>query len=157
LEVFLASPERHRVQFKQEVPKQDSSKLRVMKTVAAFANDEGGSVLFGVDDERHLVGIPAGTLGRTIDQVTNLVGAWVTPRPPIDFQVLPFEGSDDRVVLELIVGADKELYGAGKPNETPTVYVRPYSVSEKARPNEIARIVQARMGGQPPGWMNPNV
>jgi len=157
LEAFLATPERHTLEFKEEVPTRDASKLRVMKTVAAFANGDGGSILFGINDERQFVGFPAEGIGRVIDQVTNMIGSWVTPVPPVDFDVLPFEGSEHRIVLELIVGANDELYGAGKPSETPTVYVRHYGVTERARPHEIVRIVQSRMGGQVPGWVNPFV
>jgi len=154
LEAFLAGRERIGVEFKREVPRSDDSKLRMMKTVAAFANGAGGSILIGVDDDREIVGIQSAKVDDIFNQLTEMVGRWVTPPPPHSFEEM-FVGDDgERSVIELIIGQGNHLYGAGKPAETPLVYVRPYSTTERAWPSEIEDIVRARQGGQVPNWMN---
>ena len=48
--------ETDRLEFKREVPKKDN---RYLKTIVAFANGMGGSVVFGIDDEMlDVVGVP---------------------------------------------------------------------------------------------------
>jgi predicted HTH transcriptional regulator len=44
------------VEFKQQLPKDDQTKFKVMQTVCAFANGQGDSLLVGVDDDRNLIG-----------------------------------------------------------------------------------------------------
>jgi len=154
LEAFLAGRERVGVEFKREVPRSDDSKLRMMKTVAAFANGAGGSILIGVDDDREIVGIQSAKVDNIFNQLTEMVGRWVTPPPPHSFEEM-FVGDDgERSVIELIIGQGNHLYGAGKPAETPLVYARPYSTTERAWPSEIEDIVRARQGGQVANWMN---
>jgi hypothetical protein len=58
LEVLVASGERDQVEFKRQIPKDEDSKGKLMKTICAFANQSGGSVLIGVDDEATIVGVP---------------------------------------------------------------------------------------------------
>ncbi|HVA07204.1 MAG TPA: ATP-binding protein [Acidimicrobiales bacterium] len=153
LEGFLASRERHNAEFKSAVPTGPESKLRMMKTAAAFANGNGGSILIGVTDDREVVGIDRARLQRAIDAVSEMLGRWVTPPPPHRIEELLIEGSD-RVVLEVIIDASTHIHGAGQPAETPTVYVRPFSTTEKAWPSEIEDIVRQRHGGEGPPWLS---
>jgi predicted HTH transcriptional regulator len=153
LESLISGRERIGVEFKREVPREDKSKLRMMKTVAAFANEKGGSVLVGVSDDRELIGIPRAEAAKATDALTEMVCRWVTPTPPHSIDDLPLGEDGERVVLELVISEGTHIYGAGKPNETPTVYVRPYSTTEKAWPSEIEDIVGNRQNGQSSGWL----
>ena len=153
LEGFLANRERHNAEFKSAVPSSSESKLRMMKTAAAFANGNGGSILIGVTDDREVVGVERARLQRAIDAVSKMLGRWVTPPPPHRIEELPIEDSD-RVVLEVVIEASAHVHGAGQPAETPTVYVRPFSTTEKAWPSEIEDIVRQRQGGQGPPWLS---
>lgn len=85
LEAFLADRGGPEVEFKRQVPTSDESKATVIKTVCGFANGQGGSILFGVDDDQGLIGVPAEDVGRLTDQLTQMVDAWVQPGPPIGF------------------------------------------------------------------------
>src|SRR5712692_4186527 len=51
LESLVSAGERQLVEFKRQIPKEDETKAKIMKTVCAFANGQGGSLLIGVDDE----------------------------------------------------------------------------------------------------------
>ena len=143
LESLLASRERQTVEFKRQLPKDDESKGQIMKTVCAFANSDGGSVIVGVDDDRVLFGVETSMVDRLRDQLTQMVGSWVEPRPITSFEVLPISDSD-KVVLELRVEPGTGLYGSGRPSEVRTVYVRHHGITERATPAEIAAIVHAR-------------
>ena len=59
------------IEYKREVPK-DS--LKYMKSVVAFANGDGGQIIFGVEDNTEkVIGVPAETLFQTMDALTNAV------------------------------------------------------------------------------------
>jgi hypothetical protein len=147
LESLVASRERQTVEFKRQLPRDDESKAKVMKTVCAFANGDGGSLLIGVDDDRNLVGLDEAAIDKMRDQVTQMIGSWVEPRPISSFVVLPISDSA-KLVLELQVQAGTDLYGSGRPGEVRTVYVRHNGITERATPAEIAAIVHARSGGR---------
>lgn len=150
IEAFIANRENANVEFKRQVPTDDDSKSRVMKTVCAFANGDGGSILFGIDDDYRIVGLPAAKAPSLIDQVTQLIDSWVEPTPPCSYDLLEIENADT-VIIELIVSAGSRLYGSSKPNEPRRVYVRHYARSVPARVSEIESIAQAR-GGSSLSW-----
>jgi len=143
LEALVGGRERDQVEFKRQVPKADEDKRQVMKSVCAFANGHGGSLLVGVDDDRELVGLEPQAIDRLKDQLTQIVSSWVDPRPAIDFEVLPVPDSN-RVVLEMQVQPGSVLYGCGRPGETRVPYVRYHGTCERASTHEITNIVQAR-------------
>ncbi len=148
LQALVASRERQEVEFKQKVPEPGEGRSRLMKAVCCFANDSGGSVLVGVTDDRELVGVGPAEVGRLSDQLSQMVGTWIDPRPVVSFQELPIQDSP-KVVLEMrvepVTGA---VCGSGGPGETKTIYVRHQGVSEKATPREITALIQSRTGGQ---------
>lgn len=150
IETLIANRESPNVEFKRQVPTDEDSKARVTKTVCAFANGDGGSILFGIDDDYRLVGLPAAKASSLIDQITQLIDNWVEPTPPCSFDLLEVENADT-VIIELIVSAGSRLYGSSKPNEPSRVYVRHYARSVPARVSEIEGIAHAR-GGQSPAW-----
>ena len=81
LEIFLANREGPQVEFKREVPTDDESKKGVMKTVCAFANGAGGSILFGITNEYEVVGIPSAAIDRVKDQLTQMMSPGWNPCP----------------------------------------------------------------------------
>jgi hypothetical protein len=146
LEALVSNQERQQVEFKQQLPKDDESKFKVMKTVCAFANGQGGSLLVGVDDDRNLIGVDERSVDRLRDQLTQMIGSWVEPRAAAAFNILPIVDSD-KVVLELWVEPGVALYGCGRPGEVRTPYVRHHGITEKATVGEISAIVQSRTPG----------
>lgn len=114
-----------------------------MKTVCAFANGAGGSVVFGIDDGYQVVGVPSAKAAPLIDQITQLIDSRVEPVPPHSFDVLQIEDSPN-VLIELIVSSGSRLYGSSKPNEPRRAYVRHHARSVPARMAETEDIAQAR-------------
>lgn len=143
IDAFLAARESDTLEFKQEIPEAESTKAKVMKTVCAFANGAGGSLLFGITDDYEVVGLPAAKASKHQDTLSDLVHAWVEPTPTYSFEVLPIEATK-MVVIELIVNAGQALFGSSRPNEPRRVYVRHHSRSVPARVREIEGIVQSR-------------
>lgn len=143
LEAYLADREGPEVEFKLQAPTTDESKSNVVKTVCAFANGQGGSILFGVDDEHGAPGLPRRDIPRVVDQLTRIVDSWLEPRPEVGFESLPID-LPDRVVLEMKVGAGAGLYGCGRPGDPSVPHIRHHALSVRARPGEMEEIVRAR-------------
>lgn len=144
LEALVGDWERVGVEFKRQMPagKEKESRLKMMKTVCAFANGEGGSLLIGVDDEdRSYVGVDLKAFDTLQRQLDQMIRSWVGPHPVTDFQTLPIPESE-RVVLELIVEPGSTLFVCGQPGETRRPYVRHHSSTEVASRSEIVAIAQ---------------
>jgi hypothetical protein len=153
LEIFLANREGPQVEFKREVPTDDESKKGVMKTVCAFANGAGGSILFGITNDHEVVGLPTAALDRVKDQLTQMVRSWVQPPPRVDFDVIPIDGIPEMAVLELAISPGSSLHGCAKGPEPGRPYIRNYAISVPATPREIEAIVTSRTVTSYP--MNP--
>jgi hypothetical protein len=148
LEALVSSRERQQIEYKQQLPKDDETKLKVMKTICAFANGQGGSLLVGVDDDRQIIGVDERSVDRLRDQLTQMIGSWIEPRPSGVFEILPISDSD-KVVLEYWVEPGTALSGCGRPGEVRAAYVRHHGITEKATVTEIEAIVQARTPSSP--------
>lgn len=69
--------ETDKIEFKREVPKKDS---RYLKTVVAFANGAGGSLVFGIDDGTlEVVGVPDDGIRQLEDGLASAISAACTP------------------------------------------------------------------------------
>lgn len=67
----LLSGENLNIEYKRELPEKS---LRYVKTVVAFANGNGGQIVFGVDDEtREVVGMDNENIFKTIDAITMAI------------------------------------------------------------------------------------
>lgn len=78
IEGLISRGERETVEFKQEVSNDKSA--RFLKTVAAFANDRGGVIIFGVTDDTSVKGI-GGDVRREKERIANLIHDVVVPHP----------------------------------------------------------------------------
>ena len=78
------------VEYKERVP-EDSQKY--MKSVVAFANGDGGRIVFGVEDgTMRIVGIPQADLFQIMDTITNAVTDSCEPMIIPDLFVQEIEG-----------------------------------------------------------------
>jgi len=134
VEVMIASGEGPHVEFKQEVPHQNGPRKNVLKTVAAFASGEGGTILFGVDDEAQAIGINPADLDRHQLALTSMIRDSIGPEPPASLR--PVE-RDGKTLLLLEVAAGGRWF-ALNPNTAPEFYVRRGASTVRARHDEIA-------------------
>jgi len=98
---LIAQGEGPRLEFKQQLPDSREEKRTVFKTIAAFANSDGGMVLFGVQDDGSILGLP-GSIAAQERRVTDLIRDLVTPTPPFRITRHPI---GDKNVLALDVGS----------------------------------------------------
>lgn len=116
----LLKGESDNVEFKVQRPT-DSSKY--MKSVVAFANGKGGSLIFGIDDKSHeVVGIPKENIFREMDAITEAISDSCEPAiiPDIYLQTI-----DDKsiIVVEVSAGRQRPYYLKSK-GITDGVYIR---------------------------------
>jgi predicted HTH transcriptional regulator len=67
----ILSGESDVLEFKRDVPEQS---VKYIKTVVAFANGKGGTLVFGVDDKTHkVVGIKKSEVFQKADSIANTI------------------------------------------------------------------------------------
>ncbi len=91
-----------------------------LKTVSAFANYNGGTIIFGIDDDGAVTGIEEPDKTRL--DIENRINDTISPQPDYDIEVT----SENTVVLTVCAGSKKPyLYKskAYKRNDTATIEV----------------------------------
>ena len=141
IEALVNRGEGSTLEFKQELPSKDV--LRVMKTVAAFANSEGGTLLFGVTDEQQIAGLDDALTRKAIDRVTSLISDHVHPHVLFTIEAITL-GTAAVLAVHVQPGADTP-YGVGTDPRKLTYYVRRGANSSPARPEDIRYSVRSRM------------
>jgi hypothetical protein len=145
VEVLISGGERATVEFKRQLPGEDPA--GVMKTVAAFANGGGGTILFGVEDDGEIVGVgdDHGRDGR--DRLTSLVSDWVRPLPGFECEWVEVAG---RGVIALHVGSGEHVpYGVGTSDRSVRYYIRRAGNTFPASPADVRAFVQSRVPATP--------
>lgn len=128
------------LEFKEQVPK-DSEKY--LKTVVAFANGNGGMILFGVDDETFIKGI-LNKLDSVRNQITDAICNRIEPRPKFHFQDCLIKNKS--VIALTVEAGDLHPYGIIN-NKTIDIYIRTNSSTRLASQREIREL--SRKGLEP--------
>ena len=103
----LFSGESKNVEYKVAVPDKSD---KYMKTVVAFANGQGGQIVFGVDDKTlEVVGIDSDTIFQTIDAITNAISDSCEPRIVPDVTLQTIDGKTV-IVAEIAAGHMRPYY-----------------------------------------------
>lgn len=111
-----------------------------LKTVIAFANGKGGTVVFGVEDSSlKITGIPSVNVFKFMDSITNEISDNCSPQI---FPHLHLETVDDKtlVVLEIYKG-DRPPYFFKPEGERQGVYIRVGTTTRKAEPEKIREMM----------------
>ena len=134
LEVLLAAGEGQHLECKQEIPDGESRK-KMLKTIAAFAGQDGGTVLIGVQDDLQITGLPQGVNeDKAKLQVVSMIRDTVEPEPPCEVRIVEHEGK--RVMaIEVSAGGQPHAYRNGSRLE---FYVRRGPNTVPARHYEVA-------------------
>lgn len=145
IEVLIGGGEGVSTEFKRELPPREDRKsiIGAMKTIAAFANGDGGTVLFGVDDVGTVVGLGVDNTRKTLDRVTSLITDWV--RPLVDFHPEVAEIEGKYVLLVRVTAGVHPPYGVGTSDRAVTYYVRRGATSFAATPADVRAFVRARL------------
>jgi len=132
IEEAIARGEGPTIEFKERITE------RMFKTVAAFANEDGGVILLGVrDEEGDVVGV-SGDVNREKDRITQMIRDKVVPEPKIRI-----ESGQKNGKCVLAVYVEK---GAAPPYgidpAKPQYYVRRGATTFPARQDETRRLGQ---------------
>lgn len=145
LEALIAGGEGTTVEFKSEIPEAGAPlRTKVCQTVAAFANGEGGWVLFGVADDGSITGLPAGTDdAKACDTVTRFVTSTVTPLPSFSIKAIRVEGEESKTVVLLTVeSGDAPPYGVTPAK--PVFYLRRGATTFPASSDQVRALARSR-------------
>ncbi len=115
LQLKIAEGEHQRQDFKYAI--NDSKKIA--RSLAAFANTDGGSLLLGVKDNGKVVGVASEEEFYMVEAAAQMYC-----KPPIDFETYEWE-EDGKIVLEIkIPKSEQKPHTAPNKEGKPMVYVR---------------------------------
>jgi hypothetical protein len=143
VELLVAEGESATTEFKRELPDSRESVINVMKTVAAFANGDGGTLLFGVDDEGGVVGVAVRDRQEALDRVAQLIAAWVRPAADAESEFADLDG--EQVLVVRVGRGDDAPYGVSTTERRIDYYVRRSGTTSPATPADVRRFVASRM------------
>ena len=90
-----------RVEFKEALPNRSE---KYIKTVVAYANTQGGKLIFGITDEtKEIVGIDEAVLFQTMDSIANAISDSCEPQIIPEIEPVTIDGKN---VIVVTVGAE---------------------------------------------------
>jgi hypothetical protein len=144
VEVLISGGEIASTEFKRQLPSRErDSILTVMKTIAAFANDEGGTLLFGVDNDGTIRGLVDDDLRGAVDRLTSLIRDWVRPLPVFHPTLASVDGM--QVLLVRVQQGAETPYGVGTSDRRVDYYVRRGGTTFPATPADVRAFVRERL------------
>ena len=139
LSLLAAQGEGPHLEYKEKLPESRDEKRNVFKTVVAFANGDGGTLLFGVGDGGELHGIKD-NLPEGRRRLNDLLRDLVDPSPKVQIEGHQLQGKNI-LVLE-VLPSNGTLHALRLDHNKPEYYVRRDGTTFYARPNELAAVVQ---------------
>ncbi|MEU2990189.1 AlbA family DNA-binding domain-containing protein [Streptomyces sp. NPDC001758] len=134
LDLLLANGEGQHLECKREVPEGDSRK-KMLKTIVAFASQDGGTILIGVRDDLQIVGLPEGAnTDKQVLQVVGMIRGNLEPVPSYEPRVIEHDG---KTVLAIEISGGGQMY-AYRDGQRAEFYVRVGPNTVLARHHEIA-------------------
>ena len=114
IQKLIKEGEHQQLDFKFEV----SDSKKIARTLAAFANTDGGRLLLGVKDNGTIAGV------RSDEEYYMMeAGAQLYCRPPVSFELHEWD-ENGRNVLEIIVPKSEEVHSAPDKDGVYKVYIR---------------------------------
>lgn len=90
-----------------------------LKTVSAFCNGIGGTIYFGVNDDREIIGTE--DTQKDIEKISELIKSRIEPLPKFNISTIT-QNNKDIIRLEIIQGTKTPYYYVGDGNKI--VYIR---------------------------------
>ena len=141
IDALLAVGECSTVEFKSELSPDPKSNAKMARTIAAFANGSGGTIVFGIDpDEATILGVSQ-PFDAIRDRLTDIVQGQLTTAPATEVRRLVTEHGLVVVLLVVDPGMDTP-YGVGRAN--PNYYVRANATTLPATADQVRRLARGR-------------
>jgi len=93
VQALLDEGEGFQVEFKRRV----SNSEKIAKALVGFANTKGGTILFGIDDDRTVVGVESEK--SEVEMIKEVAEFYCEPPVDVDIEIIPFKGKDVIAVL----------------------------------------------------------
>ncbi|MFI1989097.1 helix-turn-helix domain-containing protein [Actinoplanes sp. NPDC020271] len=129
--VLIAGGESQYVEFKEQIP-ENEHRRKMLKTVAAFASGDGGTILIGVADDARIAGVDATKLDDLMLQLHNMIRSTIEPDPGVIVRPVQVEGKTV-LLVEVPAGGGWHVYS----REKPEFYLRRGANTVPARLPEI--------------------
>lgn len=146
VEALLAAGEGPQVEYKRQLPENAEQKRKMLKTAAAFATFDGGTMVFGMDpDEVTVVGLGDDDPKKLRDHLYDLVHRIIVPAPTVTVTEYQVEGKTI-LVMEVAPGPQPP-YGLAVDKgsrDKPEFYVRRGSSTYPAQPGELRLAARSR-------------
>ena len=140
LDELLVQHEGKTLEFKREVSSPDS----LMRTIVAFANGAGGTVVVGVEDgTRRVRGVADPT--RVEERLANLISDRIEPRLVPELQVIPWRKTH-AIAVRVFPSSTRPHYVKAEGPER-GIFVRVGSTNRRADPAQIEEIKRFVRGG----------
>ncbi|MDA8309424.1 MAG: ATP-binding protein [Actinomycetota bacterium] len=133
------------VEFKGIIPGQKALREKVCRTIAAFANESGGHILFGVEDDGSVVGVNVTDAQEARDTVTRFISSIVTPVPEFRIEYVNVdndEGTSSLVLLLTVNQGPQPPYGVNPAN--PRYYIRRGATTFPASADQVRALARSR-------------
>lgn len=146
IDTFLAEGEGFQIEFKRKV----STPEKIARTLIAFANTKGGTIIFGVDDDKFIVGVDSEKA--EVEMIRTAAGFLCDPPVEVEVDIVPYKGKDV-VAVTVDESRMKPHYLVGNANgsddEDSKVLIR---VNDKTvvASKEVIRILEAENPDAPP-------
>ena len=108
-----------------------------LKSVSAFANERGGGLIFGMADDKTIVGLT--DIRRDIDTISKQIKEKITPLPTVDFRAYQTDDGKDILIVEVTAGNETPYFYSADGNLI--AYIRVGSDSVPAPPNRLRELV----------------
>jgi hypothetical protein len=150
--VLISNGEGSTVEFKRQLPEK-GDRIGPMKTIAAFANGAGGTMLIGVADDGAIIGVGDHPIRRSLDRLTNLITECVRPLPDFGCEVVEIIGN--AVILINVASGSQAPYGVGTTERDVRYYIRRAATTFPASSADVRELVQARVPASPALYFPP--
>jgi ATP-dependent DNA helicase RecG len=108
-----------------------------LKSVSAFANERGGGLIFGMADNKTIIGLAG--IKRDIDIISKQIKEKITPLPTVDFRAYQTDDGKDILIVEVAAGNETPYFYSADGNLI--AYIRVGSDSVPAPPNRLRELV----------------
>jgi hypothetical protein len=128
------------LEYKVKLPDTKGEKRTVFKTFVAFAHADGGTILFGVNDDGEITGLE-GDLAEQRRRLIDLIRSLITPPPDVRVRQQEIDGCG--VLIVEVSPGSATLYALVVDPDKPEYYVRRDGTTYYARPEELAAIASS--------------
>ena len=108
-----------------------------LKSISAFANERGGGLIFGMADDKTVVGLA--DIKYDIDIISKQIKEKITPLPTVDFRAYQTDDGKDILIVEVMAGNETPYFYSADGNLI--AYIRVGSDSVPAPSNRLRELV----------------